>query len=90
MSNDPKVRATASQMAKSISKTGLRIIKDAVKQRELLVEEEEYIRKIQICTDCQHYTKHHRCALCGCFMPIKAKFKVGYCPIRKYEKQDLQ
>ena len=40
----------------------------------------EYAERMSICTSCKHFTKTHACGLCGCHMPVKARWRSSICP----------
>jgi len=43
-------------------------------------------KRLNICKSCKYY-KFYVCGLCGCFMPVKIKFKNSVCPIRKWTQE---
>lgn len=43
-------------------------------------------RRIEICRSCEHYVALI-CKQCGCFMPIKTRFRQTECPIGKWSKE---
>lgn len=44
-------------------------------------------RRISLCNACEKYRKTKQCGVCGCFMPLKAKFKRAACPLGKWDKE---
>ena len=47
-------------------------------------------RRLTICRDCPRFFKQTRtCLECGCFMKIKTLIPSSYCPLNKWEKEDL-
>lgn len=44
-----------------------------------------YKQRLTTCRACDDYSKGPRlCNHCGCFMPLKAKFKMSVCPSGKW------
>ncbi|AOZ92389.1 DUF6171 family protein [Paenibacillus crassostreae] len=39
-----------------------------------------YAERLQICSGCTKLMNNHTCTLCGCIVPITAKFKDKKCP----------
>lgn len=53
----------------------------------MFAQNEEYERRIKICSKCPNYTKTlgiGRCKLCGCVMAVKAKISSMKCPDDKW------
>ena len=48
------------------------------------VNEEEYARRLCICDKCPELLKGRRCAKCGCFLEVKAKWEPSKCDINKW------
>ena len=45
--------------------------------------------RLSNCRGCDEYrSKTKFCNICGCYMPIKAKFKGAYCPIGKWNREE--
>ena len=44
------------------------------------VSNEEYDKRLQICSECPLFTKKRSCTICGCNMDLKAKWKTSKCP----------
>lgn len=46
------------------------------------VEIEYFDKRYEICTKCIEFNNMLKtCNICGCFMPVKVKFKSNSCPI---------
>ena len=44
-----------------------------------------YNRRIEICKGCEHlHSLGMNCELCGCFVHVKARFKMFHCPAGKW------
>lgn len=41
-------------------------------------------RRIEICVECSKLRKNNTCALCGCYMPAKARSPKSHCRIKKW------
>jgi ribosomal protein L31 len=81
-------QVTKSQMARSVSKAGVRIIKDTLHRRGSLVSDDVYHERLSVCKHCHpHYRSDGRCAECGCVMRLKAKFKFAKCPIGRWDSE---
>ena len=39
----------------------------------------EYTTRMKTCVDCEHFTKTQSCGLCGCHMPVKARWRTTQC-----------
>lgn len=52
----------------------------------MLANEEEYLRRLTICRQCEHVTgtKIPVCELCGCLLKMKARLIDFGCPIGKW------
>lgn len=51
-----------------------------------LVSEEEYERRIKICSECDKFEYGSTCSLCGCVMQVRARLDDGRCPYPKKSK----
>lgn len=52
----------------------------------MIIEKEEYKRRLKICFDCPAYQKSlNRCKNCGCFLILKAALKASECPLEKWK-----
>jgi hypothetical protein len=80
-------QVTKSQMARSVSKAGIRVIKDTLHRRGSLVEDSVYGARIGQCRLCPSFRSDGRCAECGCVMRLKAKFKFAKCPIGRWDSE---
>jgi len=47
-------------------------------------EADNYEERISLCEDCPEFRKDERCAKCGCFMKVKAKWAEQKCPLNKW------
>lgn len=68
---------SATQMAKNLAvsaadyaKSGFKNVGDAV-----------YAARVAVCTGCPYFRSDQRCAKCGCFMRVKAKWESARCPM---------
>jgi recombinational DNA repair protein RecR len=66
-----RIKATPQQMAKGVVQAAAQAIEGG------FVDPAE---RLQTCRSCEHFLKSERCALCGCFMPAKARVKLATCP----------
>tara|TARA_R110000868_G_scaffold103404_1_gene284749 strand:+ start:147 stop:428 length:282 start_codon:yes stop_codon:yes gene_type:complete len=39
----------------------------------------DYTIRMQTCVNCEHFTKTQSCGLCGCHMPVKARWRTTQC-----------
>ncbi len=46
---------------------------------DLRISQQEYERRLSVCQECEHLT-NAMCALCGCFVELRALKRTGYCP----------
>lgn len=54
-------------------------------KKTLLVSDEIYNNRIEICKTCEKYDKiQNRCKECGCFLSGKARFVFEECPLKKW------
>ena len=80
--NENTVKATPTQMAKGLLKTGVQAIRNGQCSVEVRTE------RLETCFTCPHFLQEKaRCGLCGCYM--KAKTWVGgdpkkLCPAKKW------
>tara|TARA_Y100001938_G_scaffold149474_1_gene236406 strand:- start:2017 stop:2247 length:231 start_codon:yes stop_codon:yes gene_type:complete len=66
---------------KSVIKDTAKYLADGAKN----VPEEEYLRRAKICDSCVHFVrKKNACGICGCYMHVKAKWKISECPKEKW------
>jgi len=40
----------------------------------------EYTDRMSKCTSCEHLRETRSCNLCGCYMPVKARWRTSICP----------
>lgn len=74
-------------MAKNLFGSAKDIVAGAVRGEGILVEEQVYIDRMNICNNCEFFKRDEkRCTKCGCFMEAKSRFKKTYCPIHKWEE----
>lgn len=78
---NPPIEATKKEMLGSVSKAGVRIISDRLRNKDSLVNDDTYKHRMSLCGECSLYRSEGRCAKCGCVMRLKAKFKFASCPI---------
>jgi len=50
-----------------------------------LTPKEQYKERLTTCETCPHITPLQRCALCGCFVIVKAKVKSQECPAGRWK-----
>jgi len=50
-----------------------------------LAPKEQHEERLATCETCPHLTPLQRCALCGCFVIIKAKVSTQSCPDRRWQ-----
>jgi len=48
--------------------------------------ESEAIRRVKICSDCEHSKNNAFCKVCGCWIPAKARSMEEGCPINKWNE----
>lgn len=41
--------------------------------------------RLEICNNCDKLNPINICKVCGCFMPLKTKFKSAECPLKKWK-----
>ena len=57
----------------------------AVMMKQAAVTQEETINRYAVCQACEFFEpKQKRCFKCGCFMPVKIKWRSQKCPIGKW------
>ena len=39
----------------------------------------QYADRMSKCTSCEHFTERKSCGLCGCNMPVKARWRTSIC-----------
>jgi len=55
-------------------------LKDHISGGMEYVDPITYKDRISKCNECPNLTEGHACALCGCFMPVKARWATSKCP----------
>jgi hypothetical protein len=76
------------EMAKGFIGSAKDVLFGAFKGEDVIVTEEVYNTRINICNSCEFFRKDDkRCSKCGCFMEAKTRFKSTYCPIHKWEAE---
>jgi len=76
-----------SEQGKNLFKTAYDILKGKIEDpsQPVLVSDEAYNARLSICRSCDHLEpKEEQCKLCGCYMKVKAKVTVAYCPDKKW------
>jgi len=51
-----------------------------------ITPKEQYRERLAACETCSHLTPLQSCALCGCFVIIKAKFSAQSCPDGRWQE----
>lgn len=73
------------EMMKNLLVSSKQIIEGAVAGEGVIVDEEIFNSRLDICTACPLYLQDSsRCTQCGCYMKNKAMFKKMSCPIGKW------
>jgi hypothetical protein len=50
----------------------------------MVVDKEEYKRRLSICEKCDKRNMLNMCKECGCFIAAKAKLAMSSCPLEKW------
>jgi hypothetical protein len=88
-SEPPKEMPSTYDMLKGFIKSGKDIVGGVMAGEGLLVEEEVFNSRMDICKTCPMFVQESsRCLECGCFMRAKAMFKKTYCPLHKWEMSE--
>lgn len=53
-------------------------------KNKVVVSEEEHKQRLDVCRICENYSDLHMCKECHCYMPLKTKFAIFNCPIKKW------
>ena len=53
-------------------------------QGKIVVSEEEHQQRLSVCESCEKLGKMHLCSECHCYMPLKTKFAIFHCPLKKW------
>lgn len=49
------------------------------------VNKQTYHERLQICESCDQYIQlTKQCKKCLCFMPLKVRFRIFHCPLKKW------
>ena len=62
----------------------MRTATNAIK-RNIIHDEEVLKMRWDLCSGCE-FLKDNKCLKCGCFMKVKHKLAMAFCPIRKWDK----
>jgi hypothetical protein len=54
--------------------------------KKLLCNSQSYQKRIDSCNKCPHKTKLNTCSLCGCVLPLKARFMFSDCPDKRWDE----
>ena len=57
-----------------------RILSSVKISTEQSVTDSVYAERLQICSGCTKLMNNHTCTLCGCIVPVIAKFREKKCP----------
>ena len=49
-----------------------------------MVPSETVDKRMNICKECPHLTRMHRCRKCGCLLKLKILFTHTNCPLRRW------
>jgi hypothetical protein len=82
----PKELPSFADMARGLLGTAKDVAKGALHGEGVLVTEEVYTTRMNICNGCEFFIyESKRCTQCGCFMEAKTRLKKAHCPIHKWE-----
>ena len=51
---------------------------------DVVANEELHKQRYDICSNCDKLSSIKFCSECGCYMPVKTKFKIFKCPLNKW------
>jgi hypothetical protein len=51
---------------------------------ETVVDENQHKARLATCENCEKYSSLNFCNECHCYMPLKTKFAVFSCPLKKW------
>lgn len=71
------------RMAKNLASDGAKIVKNAIKGNQTLVDDDTRNSRWSICQSCP-FLQNDRCVKCGCFMKVKVAFQTSNCPENKW------
>ncbi len=77
--NESKTMPSLWEQAKNLATSLAKHAADGFKH----VSQEELLRRIEICNQCDQLDGQ-RCAACGCFLLLKAKWASEVCPLGKW------
>lgn len=81
----PPALPSFAEMAKGFFGSAKDVITGAVHGEGVLVTEDVYISRMDICKTCEFFRQtDSRCSKCGCFMEAKTRFVKTTCPIGKW------
>jgi|6_EtaG_2_1085325.scaffolds.fasta_scaffold136937_2 hypothetical protein len=63
-------------MLKTFAEESVQFLKEGAP----ICTEEQYEERMSLCIECEHYKQNSSCNLCGCHMPVKAKWQTSKCP----------
>jgi hypothetical protein len=72
------------RMARNLAGSLAEVAGDAVRGRDILVEDEEFLDRLEICCNCELFDPEQiRCIheSCGCFLKIKGRLATMCCPL---------
>lgn len=76
------------QKMKMAAATAKGVIEAQLEGKELLVSDEEFSARLDICSGCpkriEPIPNAPQCSECGCFLKAKAKLKAATCPEKKW------
>jgi len=76
---------SAFQMLKNLTGAVKDMIVEAVTEGEIIVEDEEFLDRMDICIECPRFDPGPiRCAECGCFLEVKGRSAAMCCPLYKW------
>ena len=67
--------------AEILKKKALRISKILTSGK---VDRKTFNKRLEICEECEFFTRWRRCTKCGCFMGNKGRYKAASCPEGKW------
>lgn len=70
-------------MAKDLSVTVMRALREAVKTGKVLAPEHDVRKRLETCNLCEYKTGV-RCSKCGCYISLKTAVLAAKCPIQKW------
>lgn len=76
-------------MAANAVKAGGRLLTAVLHRQQVMVDDDEFDRRMDICRKCDHFVPHsNRCAKCGCYLKSKviskARMQTESCPIDRW------